>query len=222
MKAIIINPVTIWLKWLLKKAFLEFVHRKKHLRLGYMANACNCKFGIFNTIYPYVKMRNVEIGDFSYVSSNSQISRTKIGKFCSVGPNVICGLGKHPTNKFVSTYPAFFSALKHTQVTFAEKDFFKELDDIYIGNDAWIGNRAIILSGVRIGDGAIIGAGAIVTKDVPPYAIAVGTPARITRCRFSQADIDFLLDFKWWDRDLNWLRDNYKLFHNIEELKKLR
>lgn len=83
---------------------------------------------------------------------------------------------------------------------------------VIIGNDVWIGSHALILGGVKIGDGAVIGAGAVVTKDVPPYAVVGGVPARIIKYRFSQEIIDKLLEIKWWNLPENILKENIKLF----------
>ena len=84
----------------------------------------------------------------------------------------------------------------------------------------WIGNNAIIKYGIKIGDGAIIGSGAMVTKDVEPYSIVGGVPAKIIKYRFTQEQIEFLLNFKWWDKDLDWLKKNKHLFENFGEFEK--
>jgi acetyltransferase-like isoleucine patch superfamily enzyme len=125
-------------------------------------------------------------------------------------------LGIHPSRDFVSTHPIFFSTKKQVGITFADKDYFQEEKGIKIGNDVWIGANVIILDGVTIGDGAIIGAGAVVTKDVPPYSIYGGVPAKLIRYRFEQKTIDFLVKFKWWNKDEEWLKTNFQDFHNID------
>ena len=86
----------------------------------------------------------------------------------------------------------------------------------HIGNDVWIGLNATILDGVTIGDGAIVAAGAVVTKDVPPYAVVGGVPAKIIKYRFTESQIDFLLKFRWWEKDRKWIQQNYKRFQDIE------
>ena len=95
----------------IKSKILEYRNRHKSLRIGYMSNVNNCKFGIYNTVYSYVSLNQIELGDFTYISDYTSISRTTIGKFCSIGPDCKIGLGKHPTKDFVSTHPVFFSSL---------------------------------------------------------------------------------------------------------------
>lgn len=138
------------------------------------------------------------LGRHTYVGANARIVRANIGAFCSIGLDVIIGgLGKHPT-KWISTHPAFYSTLKQSGKTFSTRDLFDEFGPNKIGNDVWIGARALILDGINIGDGAIIAAGAVVTKDVPPYAIVGGVPAKVIRSRFEPAVIETLLKWQWW------------------------
>jgi serine acetyltransferase len=92
-------------------------------------------------------------------------------------------------------------------MTFAQEDLFEERRKIVIGNDVWIGTRVFIRDGVSIGDGAVIAAGAVVVSDIPPYAIAGGVPAKIIRYRFREAEIEQLLEIKWWEWDERSLRE---------------
>jgi acetyltransferase-like isoleucine patch superfamily enzyme len=108
------------------------------------------------------------------------------------------GLGSHPTNLF-STSPIFYRSINTLKVRIIERNFdYSEYHSIEIGNDVWIGARATILDGVKIGHGAIIAAGSIVTKDVLPYAIVAGVPAKLIRFRFDTKKIDALLELAWW------------------------
>ena len=93
----------------------------------------------------------------------------------------------------------------------------KEIPEI--GNDVWIGENVFFQGGVIIGDGAVVLAGAVVTKNVPPYAIVGGVPAKVLKYRYDEETIKFLLGFKWWDKDVNWLRDNWQLLCDIDKLK---
>jgi serine acetyltransferase len=101
-----------------------------------------------------------------------------------------------------------------------ETDLFKEYEHTTIGNDVWIGANAIIKSGIKIGDGAIVASGAVVTKDVAPYSIIGGVPAKHLKYRFSDSQILFLKSLKWWDKDLEWLKSNKALFTDIDEMIK--
>lgn len=163
--------------------------------------------------HPYHLMES-SISDYSYISINSNISYTKIGKFCSIGPNFISGWGIHPT-KGISTSPMFYSTLKQNGITLSEKNKIEEHKRIMIGNDVFIGANVIVLDGVAIGDGAIIGAGAVVSKDIPPYAIAVGCPIKVIKYRFDQDQIDKLLKIKWWEFSEDKLQDIEKMFFEI-------
>jgi len=141
---------------------------------------------------------------------------TQIGKSCSIAQGTLIGGGMHPSKIFVSTNPVFYSTEKQCTETFADKMYFEETGRCLIGNDVWIGANAVIMDNINISDGVIIGAGSIVTKDVPSYAIVVGNPARFLRYRFEKKYIDFLLDFQWWNKDIKWLKENFKDFHDIE------
>jgi acetyltransferase-like isoleucine patch superfamily enzyme len=132
---------------------------------------------------------------------------------------VVIGVAAHPTN-FVSTHPSFYSNPLIFE-TFAEEMHFKQNLEIKIGNDVWIGSHSKIIGNLTIGDGAIIALGAVVTKDVPPYAIVGGIPARIIKFRFNDEIINFLVNTKWWDLDVNWIKENYKKFHNIDDFVEL-
>jgi acetyltransferase-like isoleucine patch superfamily enzyme len=191
----------------------------KNLRLGNMVILKNVRFSNWNTVYDYAKIVNVSIGDYTYIGPRSQITNTTIGKFCSIGPDVTIGLGKHPTNTFVSTHPSFFSTDKQAGFTFVDHTLFEEVICGNIGNDVWIGAKSIIMDGINIGNGAIIGAGAIVTKDIPSYAIVGGVPAKIIKYRFDISDINFLERIKWWENDFQWLQINHHLFSNIQLMR---
>ena len=209
------NPLSIWLAWLFGKIALEWRFREQKLLVRYMARAKSCKFGKYNVLYEDVKLSNVSLGDFTYIANGSKLANTRIGKFTCIGPEVMCGLGKHPAKQYVSLHPAFFSTQKQAQISFVTESKYEEFAPIEIGNDVWIGARAIILDGVRIGDGAIVGAGAVVTKDVPDYAVVGGVPAKVLRYRFKPEEIRWLKDFQWWDRDEEWLRRNAALFPDV-------
>lgn len=157
-----------------------------------------------------------KISDYTYVATNSKISKTSIGKFCSIGPNLLCGWGIHPANG-ISTSPMFYSTLKQNGTSLSSYNKVEERKPIVIGNDVLIGANVTILDGITIGDGAIIGAGAVVSKDIPPYAIAIGCPITIKSYRFSEANISKLLTIKWWDFEEEKLKEIEKMFFQPEE-----
>jgi len=173
------------------------------------------KINNFTKIQPPFRICNTEIAEGTYLAPNSNVSLTKIGKYCSIGPNFLCGWGIHPTNG-LSTSPMFYSTIKQNGRTLAEFDKIQERKNIVIGNDVFIGANVTILDGVVIGDGAIIGAGAVVSKDISPYAIAVGCPIKIIKYRFHQEYIDKLLSIKWWNFGENELKDVERYFFDID------
>ena len=157
----------------------------------------------------------------SYIGPNSNLYAS-IGRFCSIASNVDTLSGTHPSTKFVSTSPMFFSLLNQSVISFVTTQKFNEniLNEqgyhVTIGNDVWIGQGAKILGGVEIGDGAIIAAYAVVTKNVEPYTIVGGIPAKYIRKRFNDEQIDILLKFKWWDKSIDWIKKNADIFDDID------
>lgn len=167
-------------------------------------------------LYPPYSIRDSQIGLGTYISVNSNISMAKIGKFCSIGPNFYCGWGIHPIHG-ISTAPMFYSTLRQNGLTLSSKDKIEERKPIVIGNDVFIGMNVTVLDGVKIGDGAVIGAGSVVSKDIPPYAVAVGSPIKIIKYRFEQDVIDKLLLIKWWDFPLDRLTEVEQYFFNVHD-----
>lgn len=163
------------------------------------------------------------LGRYSYMGRNCAMN-ANVGSFCSIADNVKTVEGMHPLN-FVSTSPAFYSTKGQTGDFFAKKEEFEEVSlldtypkvSVVIEDDVWIGENVLIRGGVTIGTGACIAMGAVVTKDVPPYAIVGGCPAKIIRKRFSEDECQVLLNSKWWLRDKKWLQDNAFAFKSIEE-----
>jgi len=170
------------------------------------------KISLKSTVQRFVVIRNSTIGEFSYVGHDSNILCATIGKFCSISRHVSVGLSPHPSN-WISTSPLFFKSHNATGFKWIEKDVYDDTPaPILIGNDVWIGMNAAITGGVKVGNGAIIAAHSVVTKDIPPYAIVGGVPAKIIRYRFDESIINKLEELCWWDLPPSVLKDNIKSF----------
>lgn len=152
-------------------------------------------------VYPFSIVLNSIIDSYSYISYNCTINNCEIGKFCSIAKGVKIGLGKHPVN-FISTSPIFYSPKNPLRKIFSKTAKFQENEHVKIGNDVWIGANVIILDGITVGNGAIIGANSVVNKDVPPFSIVGGVPAKLIKKRFEENIIELLENSNWWDMPL--------------------
>ena len=164
------------------------------------------------------------IGYGSGISRDSIMDSVLIGKYTTLGPDIKVITGQHPTSKIVSTHPAFYSVRGQMGFTYVDKTVFNETRfakdqyKVVIGNDVWIGSYTRIMEGVTIGDGAVVAAGAIVTRDVPPYAIVGGIPAKIIKYRFDAETIQKLIGLKWWDKNQAWIKEHADDFEDVEKL----
>lgn len=156
---------------------------------------------------------NVRIGDYSYLKPNNFMRNVTVGKFCCIADNFSVGLNEHPYHDF-SSYS--FTGLASPVRSRISGKYHAEEKMTIIGNDVWIGQDVIVKSGVTIGNGAVIGARSVVTKDVPPYAVVAGVPARIIKYRFEQDKIDLLQKLKWWDWDLEDIVGNLDRLHSFD------
>ncbi len=157
----------------------------------------------------------ISFGEYSYgnpinVLSWGDKAHYSVGKFCSIADNVTIFLGGNHRYDWISTYP--FPAFADV---FPEAAYIKEYattkGNVVIGNDVWIGSHVTILSGVTIGDGAVLGAYSVITKNVPPYAMVAGNPARLIRYRYDEKIIEQLLKLQWWHWPLKKIRQNVHL-----------
>ncbi|GAB6614599.1 hypothetical protein bcgnr5406_27980 [Bacillus cereus] len=161
---------------MLKSRWFDFRKNKGKSKISLLSYVDkNCKLDKSVTIKRFSKFKNVSVGKYTYFANNCNVINCILGSFCSIGPFVQIGLGKHPINRF-STSPLFYSNKNVFNINLVDAPTYEEFEQIEIGNDVWIGANAIILDGVKIGNGAIIAAGAVVTKDVPDYCIVGGVP----------------------------------------------
>jgi acetyltransferase-like isoleucine patch superfamily enzyme len=175
------------------------------------------KLSGFNAIASCVRLTKVSLGLYSYIAKDTSLVDISIGKFCSIGNGVKNHLGNHPSRVFVSSHPVFYSPNTPTGA-FVEKGHFEEYgQNVEIGHDVWIGAESLLMDGTTIGNGAIVAARSVVTKDVPPYAIVGGTPAKLIRYRFDKEEIELLEESQWWNRDLSWMKKHVGLFHDVKK-----
>jgi acetyltransferase-like isoleucine patch superfamily enzyme len=153
------------------------------------------KIKLFGRIVAYES----ELGAFSYVAPNTSISYAKIGRFCSIGHNCEIGMSRHPV-QWITSSPIFYKDV--FEIGYVTPATFEDFIDVTIGHDVWIGANVTVLGGVTVGSGAIIATGSVVTKDIPPFAIVAGVPARVVKMRFDEAIVADLIDFAWWRLDL--------------------
>lgn len=149
-----------------------------------------------------IVQNDVKIGEYSYINRNSYVENCTIGKYCSISSGVYICPYEH-NYSLITTHPL------------ANRESIEpKRKGVKIGNDVLISLNAIILEGIQIGDGAVIGAGAIVTKDVKPYEIVAGVPAKHIKFRFSQDKIDYLMNLQWWNWGNKIIKRNIKFLRN--------
>ena len=179
----------------------------------------NVVVGKYTKVYPPFFLHNVKLGDYTMVAYNTHAANVTIGKFCSLGPNFCCGLGLHPTDG-VSTSAMFYSPSKTNGMTLSTEEKFEEKKESSIGNDVFIGANVTMLDCTHIADGAVIGAGAVVIDDIPPYAVAIGVPAKVVKYRFDEPTIKALLEKQWWNGTMEELKKVERHFWDIDTFLK--
>ena len=200
MIAAVKNIVACVIQWLRVKALCAqtgICSRSTHISV-------HAKYGKYVRIGKDVHItEDVELGDSSYVNRNSTLENCQVGKYCSISEGVRINPIEHNLN-LVTTHP----------IAGANGHYGQRNERVIIGNDVLISLNAIILSGVKIGNGAVVGAGAVVTKDVPPYAVVAGVPAKVIRYRLPQEQIELLETIQWWDWPLEKIRKNIAFLRN--------
>jgi phosphonate metabolism protein (transferase hexapeptide repeat family) len=173
----------------------------------------NAVFGVYTYVDERARVTDSSMGDYSYVLHDSEIIYSSIGKFCAIAPFVRINPGNHP---YWRPAMANFTYRSHDYgLGENDQEFFdyRKSQKVNIGHDVWIGQHSLIMPNTTVGVGAVVGGGAVVTKDVPPYAIVGGVPAKIIRYRFEPVVVQSLLRIQWW----NWTRS--QLEERIRDLR---
>ncbi len=195
----------------------------KNVNFGKKVELSNSVLDQYVNIAHDASISNSTVGKRTSVGRWAKIINSDIGKYCSISWDVTIGATLHPLDR-ITTH----SFTYRQQFGIVERDDSLCYKRTQIGNDVWIGCNSVVLPGVTVFDGAVIGAGAVVTKDVPPYAIVAGVPARIIRFRFKSEEIDLLMKLKWWDFSDDVIKNNLYLFREsidediIDKLKEIR
>ena len=170
------------------------------------------KIGLNNQIF------HCNINRYTYTGENCNIIEAEIGSFCSIASNCIIGGAAHPVD-WVSTSPVFHKGRNVLNKNFSD-NAFEPYQKTIIKNDVWIGSNSLVKAGVTIENGAVIGMGSVVTKNIPPYEIWAGNPARFIRKRFDDETINALISLKWWEWDNNKLSEYAKYSNVVNEFIK--
>lgn len=215
----------------LKNIVLDLLHsiKIKYKISKLSKNNCTCRFHQscqiessefekYIVIFENTKLYSARIGAYSYIQAGSRIFNCEIGRFCSIASGVTIAPGIHDMSR-ISTHPIFVQKSTPLPKVYAAMDYIITHKKVQIGNDVWIGEKAVILDGVYVGNGAVIASGAIVAKDVEPYSVVGGVPARHIKYRFDEQTIAILQESQWWNYPDKWFEENAEIMLDIERFK---
>lgn len=183
--------------------------------VGDFSRVVNSELASFARIDRNNFILNSQFGDYSYTGSNDIIMHSVIGKFCSISWGVTIGPGEHDYSK-ISSHDFLYNNFCEIRPIERFPKYNRFEKECKIGNDVWIGANSTILRGVTIGDGAVVGANSLVNKNVPPYAIVAGVPARIIKYRFPVEIISELQELEWWNLPIEIIKTNFDLFEKSD------
>jgi phosphonate metabolism protein (transferase hexapeptide repeat family) len=176
------------------------------------------QFGAWTSIGAYSEILESTIGDYTYAMEDVTINYADIGKFTSIASHCCINPVQHPMQRATQHHMTYRRKAYGLAPTDDEQIFdWRRQSRVQIGHDVWLGHGAIIMKNVTIGHGAVVGSGAVVTKDVEPYQIVVGVPAKPVKFRFSSDQIERLMRMSWWDRSDEWIRERYLQMNHLEE-----